>query len=104
MSEKPNFTYSLKDPVQTAYANSLLSPSSFKRDGKEQGEPKYSATFLFPEGHADIQPLKQMAIAAARAKWPGVDLKSVKWPWTTGASLADTAKVKGKDREMLRPF
>ena len=101
---KPQFSYSLDNAVPAIYTNNLITARAFQRDGKANGEPKFGATFCFPEGHADMSPLKQKALAAARAKWPGIETKNVKWPWLPGSTIADRAKIKGKDREVLRPF
>lgn len=104
MAEKPQFTYSLAAAVATIYTNTLITAQAFKKDGVAKGDPKFGATFLLPSGSADVNAMKQVAVAALKSKWPNADLKSAKWPWTTGAEWADASKAKGKDREMLRPF
>lgn len=104
MNEKPKFVYSLDVPVATVYTDTLIQARAFKKDGKDKGDPKFGATFLFNPEHPDLKNLKQKAIDAAQWKRPGVDLKSVKWPWTNPGVDADKAKALKKDREFLRPF
>lgn len=104
MNDKPKFTYSLDNPVAVVHTSTLITARAYQKDGKPKGEPKFGATFLFRADHPDMSPMKQMALAAARAKWPGIDVKLVKWPWETGAVTADRGKLQKKDREGFRPF
>lgn len=104
MAEKPQFTYALGAAAATIYTSTLIQARAFKKDGKEKGEPKFGATFLLTADSPDIKALKEVAVGALKSKWPGADIKQAGWPWQKGSEVADAAKAKGKDREMLRPF
>jgi hypothetical protein len=74
----------------------------FKRNGKEVGDPKFSAGFMLDADNEDLAAIKAKALSVARAKWPGVDPKTIDWPWKSGDKLADKAKEKGKNGEYQR--
>jgi hypothetical protein len=86
---------------------SVIEPKKFKRNGKETGEAKYSASFVLKPDSPDFAGLKASAIAVAKAKWPGrdigVDYKAgtLKFPWAAGDKLAERRiekrKKEGKD-------
>lgn len=80
----------------------LDEPRAVKRNGKETGKKKYSLNLELEPDSATLKSLKSCAVAVARATWPGVDLATLKFPFTNGDQLADKAKVKGKDREFSR--
>lgn len=94
-------TYTLTVPVPTSFPN-LLEAKAVMRNGKATGDPKYSDNFEFEPEHPDLPKLKATAVAVARAKWPGVDISTLKMPFSDGSKLADKAKAKGKDREWSR--
>ena len=106
MAEKEQFTYALDVPVATIYTGTLITAKAFKKDGKDKGEPKFGATFLFKPDHQDWRPLKMRAADAAKSMRSDVDLASVKWPWANGDALANAAKAetKPRDREFYRGF
>src|SRR5579859_7428900 len=80
----------------------LEEPRAVKRNGKETGKKKYSLNLeLEPDGDT-LKAFKAEAVKVARAKWPGVDLATLKFPFTNGDTLAEKAKAKGKDREFSR--
>ncbi len=81
----------------TAVWPNLFEPKAFKRNGKEQGEPKYGITFLLTQDHPDLPALKKKAIAVAKEKWPGADVKSLKFPFLSGASQKKKAEANGKN-------
>jgi len=67
--------------------------------GRENGEPKYSATFLIPADHPDLKAHKQEVAKLARAKFGAAsDLKTLKFPFVSGDDEAMKAIEKGKDR------
>lgn len=80
----------------------LDEPRAVKRNGKETGKKKYSINLELEPDSATLKAFKAEAVAVARAKWPGVDLATLKFPFTSGDKLADAAKAKGKDREFSR--
>jgi len=49
----------------------LFEPKAFMRNGKAQGEPKYSGLALFAPD-TDLKDLKAMAVKAAREMWPDI--------------------------------
>lgn len=75
----------------------LFVPQRYKRNGKESGEPKYSASFLLEKDHLDLAALKKKAAEVAQAKFPGVDLKTLKFPFTDGNKLKTQAEANDKD-------
>lgn len=88
-------------PVTLTFPN-LDEPRAVQRNGKATGKAKYSVNGEFSPDHADLALFKAKAVAVARAKWPGVDLKTLKFPFTSGDQLADKAAAKKKDREFSR--
>lgn len=112
MTEKAAFPYALDTPVPVIYTDTLLKARAFKDEaGKEKGEPKFGATFLFTPDHPDWKPLKAMAAAAARDFRPNCDLQEVKWPWSNGdkdaakAAEAVAAGEKGaKPKDYLKGY
>lgn len=75
----------------------LLQPKAYQENGKDKGEPKYGGTFLFAAEHPDLKALKAACLAVARAMWPGVDAKSIGWPFSSGAAYAAKRGAAGKD-------
>lgn len=76
----------------------LFTPKKFKKNGVEQGEPKYSSSFLFDEDSEELGRLKKKAIAVARSKWgDDVALKDLVFPFKGGAGLKKKAENKKKD-------
>lgn len=89
MSDQSNLgIFDLTKPVPLLHP-SLFDARAFGPKGKERGEPKFSAGFLFDPDSEDLKAIKVKAVAVARAKWPGVDLKTLKWPWESGDKRAD---------------
>lgn len=84
--------FNTTEPVRMFYPN-LLKPKAFKKNGKDQGEPKFSANFRFEAESGDLRDLKTLCAKLARARWPGRDLSELAKPWTDGTMLADKAKV-----------
>ena len=97
MSNNDNLgLFTLTSPLVTAHP-ALVAARAFKRDGKDKGEPKFGLNFLFKPDAADFLAAKDIAIKVARARWPGRDLKTLKFPFSSGDKLADKRKEKGKD-------
>ncbi len=98
MAEVSNVsTYNLTTPAILAHPN-LFEPRAFGAKGKETGEKKYSANLVLdpadPKQKADIDGMKAMAAAVAKARWPGRDLKTLKFPFTSGDKLIAKRKEK----------
>ena len=87
--------YTLTEPVLLSHPT-LFEAKKFKdpKTGKESGEPKFSANFVFDADSADLKALKKMAAAVAQAKWPGRDVKTLVFPFKDGTKLADERKAK----------
>lgn len=101
MSEQTEGQYTLTEPQTLTFPN-LLEAKAVQVKGKPSGDPKYSSNFEFEPSAADLAGLKAKAVAVAKAKWPGRNLKELAFPFTNGDKLADKAKDKGKDREFSR--
>lgn len=87
--------------VLTSFPN-VIEKTQVKRNGKPTGEPKYSANFEFEPDSPDLARCKAAAVAVAREQWPGVDLKTLKFPFEDGTRLADKAEANSKKREWSR--
>jgi hypothetical protein len=109
MSDQSNLgIFDITKPVVLLFPT-IDKPRAFGPKGKERGEPKFSAGFGLKIGNGPDDPdgqllrdLKSKAAAVARAKWPGVDFKTLAFPWELGDRRADDAKAKGKDQEFER--
>lgn len=92
--------YTFTSPAVMAHPN-LLKPKAFEKNGKPQGEPKYSAVFAFDAQSEEIKALKRKAAEVARLEWPGCDLTKIVFPWQNGDAQADkrdeACKAKGRD-------
>jgi hypothetical protein len=77
-------------PVTLAFPQALFEAKKFKGGGRESGEPKYGASFVFPPDHPDFAILKFAALKLAQEKWPGRDIaadfkaRQFKMPWSSG--------------------
>ena len=80
--------YTFTTPAVMAHPN-LLKPKAFEKNGKAQGEPKYSAVFAFDANCEEVKAIKRKAAEVARLEWPSVDLKTVVFPWQSGDVAAD---------------
>lgn len=96
----------------------LDEPRRFKdKSGKENGEPKYSASFLLPEDHEDLKSHKTAVLKMLKDKYgdkvsfangfcylakkdsDGEDVKvKLKLPFSSGDQEANKAMETGKDR------
>lgn len=85
----------MKDPI-TLLHPSLITPRKFKKNGKEIGEPKYWANFLMPLDSDNAKELKAEAISVAQEEWPGVDLKTLNFPFENGDKKAKKSAENGK--------
>lgn len=84
-------SFTTSQPVTLINVN-VIEPRKFKPKGskKEVGEAKYSLQGLLDPESDDFKSLKDVAIAVAREKWPGMNIGEeykngrFKMPWTTG--------------------
>jgi hypothetical protein len=76
----------------------LFQAKAYQVNGKDKGEPKYGMLGMMDPSHPDVPELRKAIAKCAKARWPDVDLKTIKTPMTTGDKLADRRKKKsGKD-------
>jgi hypothetical protein len=76
-------------PIRAIFCNLIDA-----RQYKGKGDPKWDA--LFELDQADLDALKVTAIAVAKDKWPGRDLKELNFPFKTHTRMIDKA---GKNAE-----
>ncbi len=101
MADEKDGRVSLSKPVTMVFPW-LFEPRAFGAKGKESGEPKYSANFLFASDNPDLKRLAAKVREVAASQWPGRDLAGLKFPFVKGDKQADAAKAKGKDGEFQR--
>lgn len=80
-----------QDPAVLTFSN-LFEAKAVGKKGKEQGAPKFSATFEADPKSVFAKQIANEAIALAKRTWPGRDLKELKFPWAQGDALADKRK------------
>lgn len=95
-AQKIDGRYVFTTAVRMPFAN-LITPVPVGRKGKAKGDPKYSGTFILDLDAADLKAAKAKAAEVARARWPGRDLKELKFPFSNGDKRAEKAKNSGKD-------
>lgn len=103
------------EPAIITHPN-IITPRPFKgKGGNDTGEPKYDLNVELPAESTVLTAAKQIAIAVAKAKWPGREIVpwnntpgyvnppgAILFPFRKGDELADKAKADGKDREWSR--
>lgn len=95
----------LAQPVPAVFLN-LAEPRRVSNSQHE--EPTYSARFELEPDSEDLKRIRAKIVAAAREKWPGMDVAAaiksgeLQVTLTAGDVLADKAKAKGKDQEWAR--
>ena len=94
--------YTMTTPATMTYS-SLITPSAGTFNGKT-GDPKFSVSMVFRPDDNELKAMKVLCADLARAKWPGGDLKLLKFPFRSGDATADKAKATGKDQEFMRGF
>lgn len=87
--------FNLTLPVVMTHPN-LFVARAFGQKGKETGEPKFSANFIFAADNPDLAAMKQAAAKVARARWPSRDLKELKFPFSAGDKINARRTGKGK--------
>jgi len=102
MASEPNL-FNLTMPVVMAHPN-LAEARAFKAKGKETGEAKYGAQFVFTPDSEDLKTMKALAVEVAKKQWPGRDIakdlreNNFKFPFSDGNKIAEKRKNKsGKD-------
>lgn len=103
MTEKADGRYTFAAPVRMPFGN-LITAVPVGQKGKAKGDPKFSGTFLLTLDSADLKAAKAKAAEVARARWPGRDLKELKFPFSDGEKRAEKSAKKGKDGSMFKGF
>jgi len=93
--------YNLTEPVVMTFPN-LIAPRKFKKNGKESGDPKFGASFVFKPDSVDLKTMKSLCAKIAREKWPGRALTELSFPFFDGNKAADKGRAENKDREFYR--
>lgn len=109
MTDSQDFSglFSFTKPVTMTFPN-LTTARAFKgKSGKDQGEPKFDGNFETALDNPELTAAKQLAIAIAKAKWPGREIKvwnptpgfvndrdALMFPFHKGDALADAGNGK----------
>lgn len=94
--------YDLSTPAPGLHL-ALVEPKPYMENGKPKGDPKYGGLFVLPADHPDLVPMKQKAIAVARAEWgEGVELGTIGWPFSSGDAMAAARAAKGKNGDFYK--
>ena len=88
--------FNLTAPVVMAFPN-LLEAKAFKKNGKDTGEAKFSANFIFDASSEDLKAMKTLAAKLAKNKWPDKEFRDLCFPFASGDKAADDRAKKGKD-------
>ena len=100
MTEKVDGIFNFAKPALLGPIPALDEPKAFMRDGKAQGEPKYSASLSLDPESDDAKGLKALAVQVAKAAFPGrdigADFRAGKFalPFQNGTKLADDRNAK----------
>jgi len=99
-------SYTFQKKARAVFANLIIPKKIKDKSGREQGKPVYSAT-LVEIDKVDIDAMRQIAAAVAKAEWPGrqlivnrealTDPRNLQFPFKNGDERAAEALVKGKD-------
>ena len=63
----------------------------------EAAQSKFGAAFLMTPDSTDHKAAQAAAIACAKAKWPGLPLKEIKFPFKNGTKLNEKRKAQRGD-------
>ena len=88
----------------------VITPVAYSPDGKParaDAKKSYSCSFVLDLDHPDVAPMKAAIVAAAKAKWPGLDIAAeaaagrLKVPFSSGDKqiAKRTTKLKAKGKE-----
>ena len=81
--------FKMTKPGMLVHPN-VITPKAFGRNPQPDAKKSYSTQIALDPDHPDVLTMKQMAVAAAKAKWPGLDISeavktgALRMPWTTG--------------------
>lgn len=95
MSDEINGRYALTEPVVMTFPQ-LFEAKAVGKKGQATGKLKFSANFLLARSSVDERAMKERAIQIAKARWPGRDIKELKFPFSNGDKTADKRVALGK--------
>jgi hypothetical protein len=87
-------TYDLTAPAILCHPQLFEAKAFIGPNGKAQGEPKYSAVFMFEPESPDFLAMKALAAKIARERFPGRALNTLKFPFQSGDAAADARNAK----------
>jgi hypothetical protein len=109
--------FSFQTPHVCSYSD-VLEARRFKKNGVEQGDPKFGGTFVVAPDNPDYLKLKAEIVKLLQAHAPGMKVIAnrrltqeeadsgtaieVNVPWKDGTKFADAEKAKGKNAEYAR--
>lgn len=91
--------YKMTKPAMQLYPQ-VLTPKAFGSNPKPTDKKSYSISFVFEPDHPDVAGQKAQMLAAAKAKWPGLDIKAevaagrMRMPFTTGDKMIERRNKK----------
>lgn len=105
MADKNEGLFTLTTPAIMVHPG-LFEARAIGPKGKESGKPKYSCNFMFKPDSPDLKDMKALCAKLAKAKWPGRDMKELKFPFSSGDKLADKQKARknNDDGEFQRGY
>jgi len=91
--------FRMTKPATMVYPT-VITPKAYGQNPKPDAKKSYSTSFALDADHPDVLAMKQMAVAAAKAKWPGLNISeevkagNLKMPWTTGDKMIERRNKK----------
>lgn len=95
-------------PVFRVVFPNFFTPKPVMKNGKPVGDPLYGCEMLFdadnlgPEDAERFKNLKATAVRVVKEKWPGRDLKEVRFPFRDGDKEAERLAKLGKNGDFYR--
>lgn len=99
MADELKVQVMLTEPVRVSWPQ-VFEPRAVTIQGRATGDPFYSARFVFPADHANIQGLRFAGSQFLAKLKPGVDIKTLTpykdffWPFKSGETMIAEAKAR----------
>lgn len=68
------------------------------REPSPSDKKSFSATAMFGSDSEELKAIKEHCARLAKAKWPGVELKEIRWPFKSGDKAADKRAKQCKEK------